>query len=554
MSPGGGYRPTPPLLPSRALKGLEQFVPPERPAHASLGPSWKFKPLPDPPREACNLYDTYDEGEVLIGRGHDFLDSQQDTDVSHNRRQIENLRQFLDENFDYQLVTRSSENLARQFRLPNPCSSQKPHRPNEGQWSLFPSVKQLPRKVKRRNLVAAKSQETQWRRPSDPTSVSSTHPSLMPAPLAINGLQIWEADDNPPPAPVPESIDFCHCHLPHPQHYATRPGTESPHPRQPQDFTPARSIRNSCSRDSILEASSQHRGIPTRQSLDSQYPNRTQLYSSPSSNSNRNTYSDADSEDGYDFIQQDETFRLTNPGQSPGPPYAPHPSGMPFHRSSAFPPYTNNRPFIERPKQLAIPPTDYQKYGPKVFDSQRKQYRAALFPRFLRKLLPRSWRPPDDENDKSKSDRCRRSIGNIISPKHTLYPSPYPRPPQSPRKAPLPPTLLSAQPPSLPSLVFPRELDIEEYFKNSMGDADSGETIHLQPTPKPDGSTSFSTWDCSGGGLDLFPSKGRADAVADLVAREGVINSQECGRMQKSRSELALRGRDMLDETLNYWL
>ena len=567
MDPGAGYRFTPPLLPSSALKGLEQFVPPDRPTHASLTPSWKFKPLPELPKRTPTSYNTQDGGKILIPRRDAPVGVHNNGDDYSNLKlkQAADLRQFLDENFRHLKASRSCEDLPNH---PNSVSSSPisriPRRPTSSLYTKSTS------QTERESIIHQSPREILVRRPSL-TTVNSMHPSLMPAPLVIDGLRICT---DVPPLPTLESIDFCHCHLPHPEHFSTGPGLESPHSyyRGSSAWCPASSEYSDYQDTDPGRESSELLG---RQSLDSQYPNRTRLYSF-SVISRKDTYSDTDSDDGnvQVFIQNEEELsRLTNNAAPPTPTDSSHGND----RRTTYSPFPSTRPYVERPRQLAIPPTDYQKYGAKVFaDEQKKQNRTALLPKCMRKLFPWSWREEVEEVEREKekpettttttatktklkikamqkrrasTDKFKRSNGNGNSKnvkiedieKLSPFPSPYPLPPGSPRPAPHPPTPLSTKPPSLPSLVFPNDFAIDEFFNgssnsneinmsNENGDRGGDGDGSPRTSSREWNGWSFMTWN---------------------PAREGGRESSDAGResidsrerlIQRSRSAMALRG------------
>lgn len=559
MNPGGGYRSTPPLLPSTALQGLERFVPPERQTHASLGSSWKFKPLPNLPQQTPNLYDRDIGSGILIARDDSLLNALNDEDEDSNGEQIDDLRHFLDGHFsDKQSASRSSEDLPPQRRLSASAPiSQIPSRPEsrrrDGQWTLFPSTRPISSRIKRNIVITPKPPEIRVCRPSSPNTINSVHPSLMPAPLAIDGPRLYDHHGHPAPL-IPDCIDFCHCHIPDPSHYVTRLGVESPHVQQ-LETSAGITIRRGSSSYSIPDRESCQ--LHGRRSMDSQYPNRTRLYSF-SSYSRRNTYSDTDSDDGYNFIRNEETFHLTSPDRSLTPPASSHAIDAPTRQLSLFTPSSPTRPFIERRRQLAIPPTDYQKYGAKVFSTQNKQNRVELFPKCMRKLLPRSWREPDEiqskpeitikhKHKRSLSTRLKRG-GNfrINIEKLPGLQSAYPSPPQDPRPAPFPPTPLPETPPSIPSLVFPSGLGIEAFFSDNgygyYADSNDGDT---PLTPWNGWSSSFSAWNLS------REAQIREDEHAEENAGSESIDSRE-RLVHRSRS--ALGGYGGRNEQGSFWL
>ena len=572
MNPGAGYRCTPPLLPSSALEGLEQFVPPDRPTHTSLAPSWKFKPLPDLPKRTSTSCNTQDGGKILISH-HGApvgVPCKGGNDSNLKLKQIVDLRHYLDEHFHHQTASRSCESLPEHSDSVTSTStsqtSPKATTPTVDVTRLPSTSMWTTLETEGESLVRQNPRELQVRRPSLPTTVNSMHPSLMPAPLAIDGLRICT---DVPPLPTPESIDFCHCHLPHPEHYSTGAGLESPHSyhRESHGWRPASSEYSSYDDTDPGRESSE---LLARESLDSQYPNRTRLYSF-SAISRRQAYSDTDSDDGdiQAFTQNEELSRLTNAAVPPTPPDSSHGND----RTVTYSPFPSTRQYIERPKQLAIPPTDYQKYGAKIFaDERKKQNRTTLLPKCMRKFLPWwSWREvaeleknPKPESTttttttKSKTktvhkrgasdNRLKRGSGNGKTikvediEKLSPFPSPYPLPPGSPRPAPHPPgptRPLSAKPPSLPSLVFPCDFAIEEFFSEN-GDADEGRDSNEYGDGDGDDRPRTSSGQRSGWSFMTW-----------CPAREGQCESTDDGRdsvdsqerlIQRSQSAMALRG------------
>ncbi|KAI1934650.1 hypothetical protein LOZ66_005810 [Ophidiomyces ophidiicola] len=426
----------PSLLPAASLEGLEKFVHPDETWPVDQKDPWKYKPLPDLPRASSSDYSRSivsldsEPRNGAYDQMHD-LNTSQDSLVSgrinqrsfpgtngRRRTPITNLK----EQFQQASTGRRGRWILRQSSSPalsqyNPWLDKHSFHGTEVSWTPAATVCMRRDSLASQHVNSVPPDSPTIVPPLSPRTVDSFDPSLIPRPLGVDSVQgegdgeIGKPKGRSPLLIVENSDpDICLCHSPHPRHDRV-PSRVTSIQRENLPLPPLPS-----SPGSLLSKGrgSQVIGTPKKlnkeekskiepkkvvcQSIKSVGPNRTQLCSFC-------TTTTADLRNARTPIQGAHDSYILEVEQ----PRAPHPSPR-LSRCSSLPQILSSRRNQPTPtKHIAIPPTDYQKYGPQALAENRKAAKAkrkekgqkdnreskkrgiSRLPRYLRKILPKAF-------------------------------------------------------------------------------------------------------------------------------------------------------------------
>ncbi|KAF3481599.1 uncharacterized protein GIQ15_04358 [Arthroderma uncinatum] len=363
------------LLPSSSLEGLEQVIPPEPNSPKIYIPRWKLdKPLPTPPERNSGIYSS-DDYYLSSARYQRPYDRQRETGIySRNcgpthARSVDELRLFCSRQSPvprsphYQRISRNDQfsSLAKRAR-----HSTEPIYQTHDEGSIKAHVR-IDDKIPHKELKVPKP-----KRESISGVVKSANTTLITR-IDESAESVEAAQPRTDTPEGHDNRDLCFCHKPHPRHSKT--------------YTNKRSSKSSSSEGvqaGNLPDAASYIGLIRQQSApdiphvkieevpggqlnsrrEDEPPNRTQLYSFT-------TCASTSMIDEFpDTISRKES------------------SGFGLFRSPPLPPARQeNR---HRPKQLAIPPSDYQLYGVKGMPKNKpKKKKSGLLPSYINKLIPK---------------------------------------------------------------------------------------------------------------------------------------------------------------------
>ncbi|EFW14351.1 conserved hypothetical protein [Coccidioides posadasii str. Silveira] len=431
---GNGRKQRPHLLPSASLEGLEKFVHPSQPWPVDQSDSWKYKPLPELPRRSSSEYSRSEKNlehtpntylrnasssrsrdasrRYYRGLYHQESRARHRTPESNRREQSQ--QASIGHRGRWIIRQTSSPVLSHEplWADPNSYAATEwfwmPEVPEHGEGVIFQhanvSVPEVPTIVP----------------PPSPKTIDSIDPSLIPRPLGVEtaleetGTKLKEQSSvvtiaNP-------DHDICLCHSPHPRHnrvvsisrvakvrLAEEKLSESeesvdivfpPEDEDVQDATaptsPEDEKEEGVKRDKAED--------DDRRSVRSASQTLTRLYSFSSSTS------------CGPVVEREEagSSDTSNMERSRGPFQSSH-----LSRSSSLPSPSLHPRHPARKKQPAIPPTDYQKFGPEAWLRDKSKSKATARPK--PKLRDNDNHKNKDRDEDKNQDRVgqRRRISNL---------------------------------------------------------------------------------------------------------------------------------------------
>ncbi|KAK2865184.1 hypothetical protein FQN49_003830 [Arthroderma sp. PD_2] len=365
-----------PLLPSSSLEGLEQVIPPEPNSPKIYIPRWKLdKPLPTPPERNSGIYSP-DDHYLSSARYQRPYDRHREN-VYHGNfspmhaRSVDELRLFCSRQSP---APRSPyyQRRPEKDRLSNPAK-----RARHSTSPIYQTYNEASIKSRVRIDEGKPHEQLEALNPEiEPVSEAekSANATIVPRPEGVDeNTGSVEASQLPADTTGDhDNPDLCFCHKPHPRHsktYQKRSSNSSSNKGvQTGDLPDAASYIELIQQQSVpdiphVNVEEVHDDQPSPQARDKPI-NRTQLYSFT-------TCASTSMLDAFpDTISRKES------------------SGFGLFRSPPLPPA--RRQSGHRPKQLAIPPSDYQLYGVKALSKNKpKKKKSGLLPNYINKLIPK---------------------------------------------------------------------------------------------------------------------------------------------------------------------
>lgn len=417
------------LLPSTSLEGLERFVPPERSPFRNYIPQWKLdKPLPHLPLRTSSLYNFDDRNNGAEAKARRYRRSLYGNDPRSKLGTVLDTCSMEDLSIGRPREDRQRGGGGGRSGVYPPVSPLPVTSPLRKHWRAGSDVEAEPVKRARRSpasphLRGAQSMRSpglkgnfgtgngyektprtaKTERPQSRKTNHSVDPTLVPLPLEVEESQQSRNGIQSLPSPAKfENRNVCLCNNPHPCHSEVIPSTpwsDAPEPEFVRPWTASTAATAKPKRSATPIERGEIGSISSRipkQSVDSGSANRTRLYSfststsvceNPSihnSNRNSNINTGETSNDTYDHLDV---------------PDLPHPPPTSYSHLPRPPsPFTEPQipapsPPRRRTRQLAIPPSDYQQHGPKIWSATKpKRKKSQILPDLIAKLIPKALR------------------------------------------------------------------------------------------------------------------------------------------------------------------
>ncbi|EFR03616.1 hypothetical protein MGYG_06610 [Nannizzia gypsea CBS 118893] len=366
-----------PLLPSSSLEGLEQVIPPEPNSPKIYIPRWKLdKPLPSPPKRSSGTPST-DEQYLSSARYQRPNDGHRENAVYVKKtgpthaHSVDELR------------------LLYRQRSPVPCSPGWQRRRDRDQLSS-PAKRARHSTdpvfqtcngglIRASTRIESRKSHDEREAPERGSASDAAKPGAASQRIRAKGIDehAWMGENDQPVIESPRAEDnsgLCFCRLPHPRHSKIFPA-----PRTSKSSSYHRGVQAS----DLPDASSyieliQQKSIPDVPEVnvedvdDEQCSPRTRPRPRPQNRTQLYSFTTCASTSMINEITETSSRKDTG--------------GFGLFRSPPLPP-TEER--SRRPKQLAIPPSDYQLYGVKALSKNRpKKKKSSLF--YLNKLIPKA--------------------------------------------------------------------------------------------------------------------------------------------------------------------
>ncbi|WEW59992.1 hypothetical protein PRK78_005474 [Emydomyces testavorans] len=469
------------LLPAASLEGLERFVHPHQTQPVEQRDSWKFKPLPALPRaisgessRPLRNFERNSRNGIYGSVPHDASPSTSHNSVGRSLRDqyqggTAGRRTPLansSEQYHQSIIGHQSRWIARQTSASGLSHGQSWAESDSCREKEWPCVPEVDDGQGSQHSNDGRPKTPTITRPSTAKSIDSIDPSLIPRPLGIEATlakdsgEVRKAREKTPISPVEHSDpEICLCHSPHPRHHRVAsvsrlssvlrgdlPRWSTTTPRERVSLPTVTQHEDEDAQQTAAPNELQEKDTNGNKGQDSdeqfvarENPNCTKLYSFYTSASTSMLVKEGRESEDSDLS---DTERPRTPYHSPRQ-----------SRSTSLPPPLPAASLHPRhprhQKQLAIPPTDYQKYGPQIWTKDKskttlkdkdekkekqkqkvkvkekgkdkdkdgtKRGRMSTISRYLRKLLPKAF--------------SSEPLANSSPPDPNPPPSPLPPPPR----------------------------------------------------------------------------------------------------------------------------